>query len=453
MTKLLGFFTCLLLVLSITPRVQAVPSFELPPWWWADGSGTISANFDYLSTKANYTEVRGGTSVLPSGNGYTSYEGTLSGRYAFHPAISVYAGFGYANAMVVDGATNKNNAAISNGFFGADFKLPVHFARLIPEIEAGFSGQQFDINGNVPLTSDGTPYLRATMYINKPFHIGPTLFEPYAYLGFYYPTQDLAKLFIYGFGGELYFTPIFAVGGGLAGYETMIADTGIETDRTRIEVDTDGGSFRYDAYNPASASGKAWVRLNFAEQFTVRATYAQTFSGIRSAFTQTGSLYFSFDFPEGNGVRSRANQHGYPPAQGYYGQPAPPVQPPPVDPRDPHEQQIQNQRLFNQRVRQGSPDSFEADDFPEAVAPAQPPPQQPVGAPAPPPEPPVPPQQRRQVAPPPAATQPSIMMRPRRPSRRAKPQANAPAAAPAPAVAPNHSLDDAERALEEKRVK
>ena len=433
---------------------QAVPSIELPPWGWSSGSIGFLASGDYFRTTDNFSTTRGSAANLNGSNSYQSFQGTFRARYGFHPLFSLYAGTGYAQSQVNDNLATKNSGQMTNGFIGADFKLPIRMLRIIPEIEAGFPFQQYDTNTTVPTTNEVAAYGRASLFLNKPVRIGGFLTEFYTQGGFYFPSQNLAKLFMYEAGAEFFFSRMLGVGGAIQGYETVATDPSLITDRQRISIRANGGSFIYNAYNPALTELKGWLRFNFNRDVFVRGIYRKSFSGLNTADEQTFSLLLSFQIPGGDSGSRFQQSRTIPRA---------------------------NQPYFQNGVEQSTPESFEADDMSEeapapTVAPggsgapngnyrqvvpnpqtldqeSAPPPLQPPAAVAPsaggglqsvPVAPPSP------VVVPPPNLQAAPVRRPVQ-RRRATPVYRPPS--PPPEPAPDNSLADTERLLEQKHRK
>jgi hypothetical protein len=378
----------------IASTAHAVPTIELPPWWWNTGTAGFDAEVSYFNTQGNYGEKRGVTVPLAAGNSFTSYEVTTRARYAVDQSFSLYAGLGFNEVDAVDGTVDKTNGMVNAVFAGMDYKIPIRWIRLIPEIEAGSAITTLDLNQKQASVSDGVAYGRATIYANKPVHLGRLLTDFFGYAGIYYPSQGLASLYVYGFGVGISPFRMVSFGGGLEGFETINKDTQTSVLRTHMSVAANAGSFYYDAYNPAVMRAKGFVKFSFDRWISMSAIYTKTIDGTRTADGQSIALAVNFTFPgqREKTILSSAEQM--------------------------RRQQNQDLKNFDHKVEQNSGNAFEADDFVDQVAPD-------------------------------SASAPPASSTIETPTYEAVPRG----APPPPPLPPDGSLDDTERMLEQKRKK
>ena len=272
---------------------------ETPPSSWNQGSFGVQTTSEYFISRANYSETRGSWQSLPNDNKWNSFENTLKLRYGFTPAISLYGGATADGVTATDNAAaspNKTNSNIDIAFAGADFLLARRWWRVVPEIEGGYSLNDFKRGQTTPLTSDGAPFVNLGMFMFKPYRY--LRFE--AYTGFHLPGIDLAKTFNYRFGAEIAMLGAFTLGGGVQGYETVLSDATTNFDRKITQTSADATSARFWAYNPALLEVNGWIGLRFDRSFGVRLGYAKTLNGVRAAEGQSIllSLYYN---SRGNG--------------------------------------------------------------------------------------------------------------------------------------------------------
>jgi opacity protein-like surface antigen len=279
------------LTITLLPIKSVHAAVQTPPWIWTQGSLGISTTTEYFQTSANYSTSRGEFERLVGNNKATAWQNDFRGRYAFTRWMSTYAGMGYSNVRVVDIAADKNNAGLSAFNMGADFLVTSKWLRLIPEIEVGYPIDPASSTQKVPLTNEGVPWMRASAFIQKPFRF----LNVYGHAGLRIPTQGLAKTFLYGAGAELAFANFMKIGGGIEGYETVLSDDLTEAERNRTSTNSMGGSHLFWAYNPALLEARAWVGFKPVPALTIRAGYAKTLNGVRSAEGQAFLLTLAYN--------------------------------------------------------------------------------------------------------------------------------------------------------------
>ena len=179
--------------------------------------------------------------------------------------------------------------------------------RVVPEVEVAYSFDQFKQGQTAALTSDGASYANIGVFMFKPYRY--LRFE--SYLGFHFPGEDLAKRFHYRLGAEIAMFGAFTVGGGVQGYESVLADATSSLQRKITQSSADATSSRFWAYNPALLEANVWLGLRFDKAFGVRLGYAKTLNGVRTAEGQSIllSLYYN---SIGNGPGPSARRLGAP---------------------------------------------------------------------------------------------------------------------------------------------
>lgn len=283
-----SFVYCAALLTSFS----ASAALQTPPWAWNQGSFGFSESTEYFQSSANYSDSRGSFERLSGDSNATAWQNEFRGRYAFTPWLSTYAGFGLSSIRVTDLTTQKSNSGLTDVHAGADFNLGTKWVRLIPEIEAGYPLDPSNRSQTVPLTNEGVPWLRASLFAQKPFRF----VSVFGHAGFKIPGQGLAKLFLYGLGSEVALGRYFKIGAGLDGYESVLSDDLSATERQRLSTNAMGGSHLFNAYNPALIQAQLWVGLKPVPSMTIRGGYAKTVNGIRAAEGQAFTLSFAYYF-------------------------------------------------------------------------------------------------------------------------------------------------------------
>lgn len=275
------------------PAANALTVPETPPSSWNRGSFGLQTSTDYFMSSANYGEGRGSYEKLVNGNKWTSFENQIKMRYGVTPTLSFYAGTGLNGSTATDNNVQKTNSNATALFAGVDFLLARRWWRVVPEIEAGYAFDQAKAGQTAPLTSDGAAYANLGVFMFKPYRY--LRFE--SYLGFHFPGEDLAKRFMYRLGAEVAMFGAFTVGGGVQGYESVLADGTSNVQRKITQASADATSARFWAYNAALLEANAWLGLRFDKSFGVRLGYAKTLNGVRSAEGQSILLSLYYNSP------------------------------------------------------------------------------------------------------------------------------------------------------------
>ncbi len=290
-------FTCAVGLFASPAFGLTVP--ETPPSSWNQGSFGVQTTSEYFLSHANYSDTRGSWENLPNNNKWSSFENQLKLRYGFTSMISLFGGI-VANGVTATDTTVLNPDKTSTNtdaiFGGADFLLARRWWRVVPEVEGGYSLNDFKRGQTTPLTSDGAPYVKLGLFMFKPYRY--LRFE--AYTGFHLPGVDLAKRFAYRLGAEVALFGAFTFGGGVQGYETVLSDATTSVDRKLTQTSADATSARFWAYNPALLEVNGWIGLRFDRSFGVRLGYAKTLNGVRAAEGQSILLSLYYNSP-GNG--------------------------------------------------------------------------------------------------------------------------------------------------------
>jgi hypothetical protein len=277
---------------------------QAPPWKWAQGSIGASLVTDYFTSSANYDNARGSYQRLIGDNNVASWSTEVRARYGIREWFSPYVGVGFANTNVVDVATERSNSAVSDVHAGADFRIQTRWIRIFPQIEGSFPTDKTNPSQTTPLTSDGVPWLRASVFFQKPMRY----LAIYAHGGVRIPGEGLAKLLLYGAGAEVPLGDLFVIGGGIEGFETVMKDSLTQAERERTSNLSLGGSHMFWSYNPALIEGRIWARFRPDPRVWVRAGYAKTIDGIRTAEGQSFNLTLSFNAPWEFGTAMAANR-------------------------------------------------------------------------------------------------------------------------------------------------
>ncbi|MES2965231.1 MAG: hypothetical protein V4760_15200 [Bdellovibrionota bacterium] len=296
--------TFCLFAFCFSARGATIP--ESPPSSWNPGSFGFSSTTEYFTSTANYDTVRGSFNRLPSGNSFTTFETRAKARYAFAHAVSAYGGLGFAQSKASDTSVDKTNSNVTDFFVGANFQLVRRWWRVVPDFEMSLPLDAAKRFQTVPLTSEGVWSTRAGVFLFKPFkHLR---FE--SYLGFLYLGEGLSKRFLYSLLAESAFGG-FTFGGGISGYESVLADEKTENERTGTQALADAGSGRYWAYNPALLEARGWLGFRADKAFTVRLGYAKTLNGVRTAEGSSILLSVAYNSP-GDKSKGRAIREGLP---------------------------------------------------------------------------------------------------------------------------------------------
>ena len=300
----------LVLVTTLLPslvRAGLIP--ESPPSAWNPGSFGVSATGEYFTSQANYDETRGSYTRLNNSNSFSDFETRARARYAFANAVSAYSGIAFAQSHAVDGSLDKTNGNVTEAFLGADFQLIRRWWRVIPEVEFSFPTDETKTNQTIPLTSDGTWFGRAGVFLFKPYKY----FRMESYLGFQYPGNGLAKRFLYTLYAETAFASGFSFGGGIDGTESLLTDDNSNNQRITQQILADAGSHRYAAYNPSLIEARAWLGFRADKSFAFRLGYAKTLNGMRSAEGQSILLSVAYnsagDKATGHRLREESQKH------------------------------------------------------------------------------------------------------------------------------------------------
>ncbi|HVK60297.1 MAG TPA: hypothetical protein VM432_02055 [Bdellovibrionales bacterium] len=299
--------TLILILLSMMSSVALAGSLpESPPSIWNPGSYGVSATSELFTSNANYGEERGSYSKLEEGHSITVFETRPRARYAFTHAISAFAGTSFAQTKAVDSDTEKTSANLTEVYGGFDWQLNRRWWRVVPEFEFSYPVTATDPDQTVPLTSDGVWFMRAGVFLFKPYK--RIRFE--SYLGLHYPGEGLAKRFNYSLASEVALIRGFSIGGGVYGYETIVSDDKTQAERTRTTDRANAGSQRFWAYDPALLEARAWVGFRADRAFTFRLGYGKTINGVRTAEGSSVLLSIAFSSP-GDKSRGRAIRAGH----------------------------------------------------------------------------------------------------------------------------------------------
>lgn len=274
---------------------------ESPPMRWGAGSYAFSSTAEYFMSQANYDSQRGSYQRLTGDNNLSSFESSVIGRYGFTSRFSIFGGLNYSYLRAVDSVTDKTNGGISSLNAGINAILWKGWLHLIPEISGGFPLAKTQPQQTAPLIGDGVAYGDLGLHIFKP----TKWFTWIGYGGIHLPAEGLAKRWFYKAGLEIPMGRSFAIGGGINGYETAVNDALTAVERQKTTTSANAGSLRYYSFDPALMEGRIWLSLKPDDNMEVRAGYAKTIDGVRSAEGQSAFIALAFISDQGR-ITSRA---------------------------------------------------------------------------------------------------------------------------------------------------
>lgn len=256
--------------------------------WMTDSWGT-SLTGEYFSSNTNYDQKRGSFTRLVGNNSFSNFTSHVRSRYGLTNSTALFAGFGFAQTNVQDALGERSGSSLTDLSLGADFILWRRWIKAIVEAQGGYPIDYVDRMQKKPLTSDGVPFGRLGIFVYKPFRH----FRLTGYVGFDYPTEGLSKKMLYQVYGEI---PVrkFLIGGGINGYEAVMSDSLSQAERQATPIVTSAQSLRYYAFEPALLEARGWVGFKPSKHWSVRAGYAKTINGLRTAEGQ--SFLFSLAF-------------------------------------------------------------------------------------------------------------------------------------------------------------
>jgi hypothetical protein len=276
-------------ILLFARGVSAVEAYEPPPLSWIQDSWGTSMTGEYFSTNTNYDQTRGSFTRLVGNNTLTNFTSHVRGRYGLTTSTALFTGFGFAQTNVKDALGERAGSSITDLTIGADFILWRRWFKAIVEAQGGYPIDAVDRQQKKPLTSDGVPFGRIGLFVYKPFR----QFRLTGYAGVDYPTEGLSKKFLYQIYGEI---PVrqFLIGGGVNGYEAFLADSLSQAERQATPIVANAQSLRFYAFEPALLEARGWVGFRPSKSWSIRAGYAKTLNGLRTAEGQ--SFIFSLAF-------------------------------------------------------------------------------------------------------------------------------------------------------------
>lgn len=297
-----GAFFCLAFFVATIaiPSAQALTVPETPPPQWKEGNYGATLNSEFFSSSGNYEDQRNSFAKLADTgtSKITAFENRIKGRYAPSDLSSWYLGVGYAQIRTTTATLETTNAGLNEVFLGVDFLSVRRWMNVVPELEFSYPVNATDTKQTTPLLSDGVSYARAGLFLFKRY----PRFRVESYLGSHIPFEPLAKRFVYSLVAEVALFSSFTFGGGVDGYETVIADTNSYAQRKTLTDRVMAGSQRYWAKDPALLEGKIWLGLRPDRAFTIRLGYAKTINGLRTAEGNSILLNVTFNAPGAGGV-------------------------------------------------------------------------------------------------------------------------------------------------------
>ena len=279
---MLSILATLAVILGSSESAWAVRAYEPPPPGWVADTYRFSGHLEYFTSKANYERDRGGYQRLIGDSNVTYMDTKLRARYAISNKVSLFAGMGFANAKVIDPSKEKTNSQLTDLNAGVSYSFTTKWMRLVPEAQFGFPLDPSSLSQDKPMTSDGVYYGKIGVFAFKPMKY----LRLQGYAGFLWPSS-LSKRFLYEITGEVPLGSMFLVGGGMDGHETWLGDDETETARRAAALRANAGSFRYFSYNPSLTELRAWAGVILDRSFIVRAGFAKTINGLRSAEGQS----------------------------------------------------------------------------------------------------------------------------------------------------------------------
>lgn len=283
------------LVASAAPTIP-----DSPPPGWREDAYSFSFSSEYFSSSSNFNDGRGSYSSLPNGNNFTSFENRGLIRYATNDQWAIFGATGFTQSHAVDNTASldKTNGTFTDVSLGTDYLMRRRWMNVVSELQVSWPLDTNDTTRTTPLTNDGVPTIRLGAFLFKRYQT----FRLESYLGFYAPTSDLAKRFVYSLLGEAALFSTFTVGGGIDGYESVLADGQTSTTRANLIANTDAGDARFAAWNPAVTEARLWLGLRPDRGFAIRLGYLKTINGVRAANGQSLLLSLSLNTP---GLRER----------------------------------------------------------------------------------------------------------------------------------------------------
>ena len=266
-------------LLFLSTSAGAVTAYEAPPGAWVEKSFGVSVSSEYFSSKANYDSSRGGYVRLVGDSKYSSFDTKFRGRYNFSQKVSAFGGFGLGYASATDLFVEKTNSQLTELVGGVDFLLSKRFVYLIPELMFSFPMSRTDAMQTAPLTSDGVTYMRAGLYLHKPYK----KFRLGAFGGAQIPLEDLATRVVFEVTADMRLFKVMTFGGGISGYESVLADRGTQLGRSATAARSSAGSYRYYSFEPSLLEARGWLGFRPDKSLWIRAGLGKTINGIRAA--------------------------------------------------------------------------------------------------------------------------------------------------------------------------
>jgi hypothetical protein len=269
-----------------------------------EGQYEIKADYQYLTTSANYP-IGGGTSnSLFGGGSYTRMLGTGEVTYDFTPAIRFWGGFsgGQATANVVNVSQSitstvtqtNTNSGVNEGYLGAQWWTEYQALDIVPQVDFVFPFWRPNDQSSTPMLGEGALRFQAGTWVMLPLKD----FTPFVYGGLAYQDGGRTSLFPYSVGARYGKANGWWIQGEFRGSVAFNNDAGSDPNsravRDALLSRTDGGSDQFYAINSSSHEVAAMAGFHY-ESFGIFGGASKTVFGQSAADDWTVTVGATFN--------------------------------------------------------------------------------------------------------------------------------------------------------------
>lgn len=255
----LFFFGCFLL---FSAQIYAADAFRL----YDPERFDLDLAIDYNKTDSNFGS-NGSRESLSSGNYLSALDITAQGRYVINPQTSIGGGLQITNSESSDLNFVRRNSSISYFNIETDYLFKKQNGIIVfGELILRYPLEKIESYTDAVSNSDGAIELKPQLTVV----LLKSGYSPYASVGLNYRTEGLATLVTYVVGTELEFERI-GLGGNINGFLTLLGDQKSEVERNTINNRVNGGSFKFNSYNPAIFAFDAYLKYYLTKDFIMKA--------------------------------------------------------------------------------------------------------------------------------------------------------------------------------------
>jgi len=249
-------------------------------------------SLEYYMSNANYDPSGGSFDKLPNGGSYKLIDWKLASRYYFSKELSMWGGFGLANAKSTSKTFDRNNTSLTELFLGSHYRFRYGEWRIIPEFQFLFPMNRVKAGTDSVMTGEGAMVAEPAVWAT--YKWGP--FTPFFRAGIRYQDEGRALLAPWMLGLDWEIKTV-TIGADVGGYETLKDDQNVNTPTVRNAITTrvNGGSHHFYAINPSILEAQVYAEGFLTKSLFIRFGVNKSINGKNTAEGISGFFHLGWE--------------------------------------------------------------------------------------------------------------------------------------------------------------